>query len=560
MLKSIALLLRQPIIQTLLVFIGVMVMGTPIYPLIDDVHIARMLSGAYTGAPYEYVHAIHIYLSSFIVFLYNFNSTVNWYTLILYFVLFVSLYATCLALAPFVRRKNPAGILSLLFVLLIYIYAISQIQYVTVGGLSIFSGLLLFLSASRNNNLRISILVLSLFLICAGFMLREGMAYFAALIVAPATYYRYIRSEAGSQKPFAMFLLLVVGCIFILKCAQSGAYDAYPEIKEDRLWFTTQIEYSNFYLYHYMFHPDLYSSVGWSANDYAMYDSWSFQDNQIFTQDKISRVMAEAIRKPPSAPQQMAYIYNASIVNLLLGGGTYLWIAYVFVGMSLMLLKRERRMIVLTFLVFVTSILYFSYLIRIVPYRVTIPAALFLGTFIPVSTDLVIRFKREVTLVLFYTVAIALLVLVAYEYHTETKSNSEKIKRFSRILRQIPQRDEAIIYLWDSAIPINWTSPFDDYSILKKYALAGGGWPQRLEPERELFRQYGVTYLYKDVYEKDNILVIANDEHLTFYHRFMKEHYNINVEFQVLSDFTRYEMDKTRYGYGGKLVKIRRIN
>lgn len=547
-------LVSMPFVQTALVYISFFIFVTPIYQQVDDVNTTRMISGAYTGTPLKYVYQIHVLLSHFLAALYHLRADINWYTLFAYASLFLSLYAVRIFLVPFVKKNNVLGAELVVCVLLIYIHAVAQFQYVTIAGLCAMSGLVLLSSQARSGLLSKPMMFLSLVLVVIGCMLRDRMAYLALILALPSMVFIYRSAAAKTKKYLKVYLGAVVCILVLLGVSNSVAYRMNPDLKADREWFDTQIDFSSFDIYAYRFNPDVYKKAGWSGNDFEMFNSWSYEDEKIFSRSDLAAIMSGAVQAPPTQ-QYLGFVGSVLRQNLFQSGSFYLLSAYILLVICCVLFKKERLVFGMTIMVLTIVFAYFSYFGRLIPYRVGIPAAFFIcGMVCAVSREsIAVRIGRAGAGL--YLIMFLVLAMTGYVVYLESKDNTAKIARFQKILEQLPKKDRALVFIWDSSIPFHWMSPFDDFSNMGEYALAGGGWPQRLAPERELFRRYGVQNLYTDLYVKDKVLLVANEDYLQYYQTFMKEHYKADTGYKVLSDFTKYETEP-RYGFGGKLVKI----
>ena len=541
----------------MIVFTVVLAVATPIYEQVDDVWMLRMMSGAYTGEPTGYAYHLNIILSGFVAQMFRINAHFNWYSFFLYGSLFLSLYAVCIVFSR-IKHVLLFSIPAAVVVAMIFAYAITHIQYVLIAGLCAVSGIVLLLNAWRNSASTRREYMIAFVLIVISYLLRERSTDFIILLAIPIAVRVVPRIKDAYKRSSKIFVAAITITLSLLFVAQMAAYNWNPQFANEKPWHDAQSDFSAYHIYHYRLHPDIYRAVGWSQNDYFMFDSWSYEDPNVFSFSDLSRIMHESIRQLPTVAQ-LEYVRALLFFNVSQTGGMYLLVTYLLFAGYIAWFKKERKVLLISFALFVGGYTYYSYLMRIMPYRVTLPIALFL-TLCPLifSDGWKPVFKKRIVLYVLFMAS--LLTLAMQEGYMEMRLNDERVDRFQKVLQMIPKKDTAVVYLWDTSIPFYWLSPFDSTTGLNEYALISGGWPQRLTPDRRVHEQYGIKNIYNDFLTKDNLFMIANDERLQLYKKYMNEHYKITVGFHVLRDYSSYELEKDRYGFGGKLVKPYRIN
>lgn len=550
-------ILSKPIFQAMIVFSAILAVATPIYEQVDDVWMLRMMSGSYTGEPSSYAYYLNIVLSSLMAQLFRMHSGINWYTLFLYGSLFLSFYAICIV---FSRIKHVVlfSIPSALVTILIYGYAMTHIQYVLIAGLCAVSGMVLILNAWHRSVPMRREYIVAFVLIVISYMLRERATDFILLLALPIAAHAFPRIQKGHKRLAKVFIVTTGVTLVVLYAVQMVAYNLNPQFVTEKPWNDLQGNVSAYQIYNYRLHPDIYQSVGWSENDYQMFDSTSYEDPNVFSFSDLRRIVHDSIRQLPTT-KQLEYFRAIAFFNVSQTGGMYLLTAYILFAGYLVWFNKERKLLLISFALFIGGYTYYSYLIRIMPYRVTLPIALFFTVYPLIFSEENRKPSLKKKLGLYGIFVTSFLVLAIKEGYREVQLNEERIRRFQKVLTMIPKKDTAVVYLWNTSIPFYWTSPFDSTVGLKEYAFISGGWPQRLTPDRRVYEQYGVKNIYQDFLTKDNLLMIANDERLLLYKKYMDEHYKITVGFHVLRDYSSYELEKDRYGFGGKLVKPYRI-
>lgn len=542
-------------VLSLCIFIGAFIIGVPTYQQIDDVHITRILSGAYTGTPSPYVHALHIVLSAPIARLYAIYPYVSWYTIVLYTILFLSLIATFYSLTHTFKRLTALNMIPLTFVTLVYLYAIFQVQYVTIAGLCVMASLLLLLSRLHLQSINTTEIFVVIVLFFLGYFLRDQGAYLGLVVVSPALAFYAVRSKTTMRNFMAIFFVALTGGLLLFTFVQKHEYTKTAALRYATQWFHAHRSFNGYYAYYHGFYPDVYRSVGWNMNDYEMIDKWLYADTSFFKPHDISIIQSHVKTQFP-ASNHLSATYRAVPINAFFSGGIYLLLAYILCIWCALSIKTHKGILFVTLIAVFLVAVFFAYYVRILPYRVSVPIALYIGLLPFVLSEKIQRVPWRGHQVAATILLVLFLCAGWYVLGAEVADNGERRRRILAVLSQLPQREDALIYVGGSSIPLQWLHPFEDYRFIGTFALAGGGWPQHLLPEQELYRRYGILNIFVEAINSDKIYFLATSTQLDNYRQFMNDHYNIQVRYRVVRDFSRYEMEKSRYGYGGKLVQI----
>lgn len=142
-------------------------------------------------------------------------------------------------------------------------------------------------------------------------------------------------------------------------------------------------------------------------------------------------------------------------------------------------------------------------------------------------------FGSLVKLMLYFGAAAGLIVSISNQY-----TNCERITLLNRQFKQdisaLHPRDDQLFIVWGAAFPYTRILPLDNFDYLGNMKLISLGTTLRTPITRARMKEYGVSDIYKALYEKDNVYLITNnDRHLYYYTEFIKEHYGADIQFRL---------------------------
>lgn len=542
-----AVIAKSPLIQTGLLFSFVFAFFTPIYNELDDVQMVRIANGTYTGEPLPFLYHINIILGKFFAALYSFKPDINWYTYILYITLFASLYALCIILTK-LRQRTPVMAHCLYAMTgIMYTWAIIEFQYVTFASLAVFSGLLLLLFFFNNEEKRRTLLILSLLLIIMGALFRIRAGYLGLLLCAPLFFYTFKKLTRDRK-----IVLGIVSAALVILMASFQLYDRHVYLNDNRTkadltWADLQFDYSAYSIYSYELQENSYRRAGWSKNDSEMLNSWSYNDETIFSSEKLKAVMNGA-KSNPISTDVLTNALKTFFINLF-SGNMFLLIGIMFTINWLRNNKSGRRSIYGTLIIFVGVYVLYAYLGRLFPSRLGYPLAFFLSIFTVALNHKNFKDFDSRSFSASRVFFVSTLLYMCLHIVLMSSANSVRIAQFKKMLGYLPEKEKAHIYVWDSGFPIQWMSPLDSYKDIGKYSLSGFGWAQRLYPDRALLKSHKIENFYTSLYERDDIFIIVKERELAILGIFMKEHFNTEIWGETIYSFHPL-------GFSSRLVKI----
>ena len=186
----------------------------------DDVMMAMIANGSYSGTPDCHLVYINILYGAFLALLYSWTTAVEWYTLAfaVLHVVSMTVLAYCVLTMPHRARWEKALWLLILYVL--WVRMIVALQFTTVAGLTCLAGCALLLRDSTKARWSGAMLVIIASLV------RFLSAGLVGMLMAPIIIYTY-RLNWRRYIAIVVMLTAVVGC----RVTNQKMYDRDPEWK-----------------------------------------------------------------------------------------------------------------------------------------------------------------------------------------------------------------------------------------------------------------------------------------------------------------------------------------
>ena len=191
----------------------------------DDVMMAMIANGTYSGAPDYHLVYINVLYGWVLAGLYGLTRAIEWYTLsfAVLHVLSMSVLSYCLITMP--NRARWEKILWLIILYVLWARIIVALQFTTTAGLVCMAGCVLLLRESKKARW------IGVAMVIIAALIRFWAAGLVGLLMAPIIVYTY-RLEWRKYIAVVVMLTAVVGC----RVANQKIYDRDPEWKYYRTY------------------------------------------------------------------------------------------------------------------------------------------------------------------------------------------------------------------------------------------------------------------------------------------------------------------------------------
>lgn len=185
----------------------------------DDVIMLLLASGEYTGTPQPNLVFINYIYGYFLIFLYNFNLGIEWYTVVFSLIHIISLTI----ISWHISEKSIGKVYQILFLLIFYVVEtrlILHFQFTTTAALCATAGIVL-LSCDKNYT---KIAGSSLFIVSS--LIRFEVAIMILLIASPFFFEIFIRNSRLTCNKTIIYLIIALTFSFMFKYNDRQMYSS----------------------------------------------------------------------------------------------------------------------------------------------------------------------------------------------------------------------------------------------------------------------------------------------------------------------------------------------
>lgn len=330
------------------------------YEQVDDFIIYNLYSGL--DGTYN-IHGIYIHpLICFILSLFfRIIPLINWHTIFLLLSQFI-----CFTIIGYIiLKKHNSGIAIVLYAIfasIFYSALLMLIQYTSVSALLILTSFfLLIYLIEQEEKIRLKYKVLIFVLFTIGIMLRMQSVIIIIPFLGIYLIYnivKFLRKDINKDKLikiikyYSIYILILITTYISSSIIYNldSVYKEYMIYNDARatLHDITYVDYDN--------NKEIFDEIGWSKNDHYMFYTFGFGDENIFSKEKIQKVLDYKIKKDGK------YNFNTDLIQIKdnfisEATNTYTYISILFTSifiMSLFINKKKNGFNVLIFIVTVS--------------------------------------------------------------------------------------------------------------------------------------------------------------------------------------------------------------
>jgi len=252
----------------------------PGYQVDDDITMIQIASGYLGGQPTPFLVFSNVALGFLLNFLYQLPTHLNWEILIFFGVHFLS--AWCLIyIIFFLPLKTAYKLLGMLIVLLSDSLLLLNITFTTTASFAVICGLVAVLAVTYDgSHFPRRLLIFGGLLILTGSLIRIESFLLVLLLTFPSFIFiqHWFRLKDWMVSLGVVFLAVVsfyaFNAVYVKSSPQWASFYAYNDVRS-LLQDTPRV--------HLLTVKDAYSDVGWNFNDYKLFMSWFFPDEQLYS-------------------------------------------------------------------------------------------------------------------------------------------------------------------------------------------------------------------------------------------------------------------------------------
>lgn len=505
----------------------------------DDVQVLLLLKGVgMVSAPSAMNQRENILLCWILKGLYTYFPAVPWYSGFLVLTQFLSLWATLAAfrIGPHPRLRTWLFIFSAAY---INVYFFTNLQWTMTASLAALGTVFLSASLWRAENQKPSPISYAIlfFLVTASIQIRYPSFFLIAAISLPVLWVlTWKKPLTPSRSALLRFWLAAMGFSLFTIAFNHYYYQRFPG------W----VQSIEFFDQHFELHETrdpvydeetkpVFDSVGWTANDLDLFQSWYFLDEKTYSVDHLRKLNDYfpkfSLHKPT----------NYSLAKKIAFPTTQIMI-YFFLGALWLVPARSRRFL-LAAASWTLFVLFFLMIYEKLPERVFLPALFFLSTLavfhtVPIWENPPSGKTRSSWAVPMALVLLAFLsIFTAYFLYQEHARNGRWVQcreMMRTVQDEFHPQDNQLYVLWDSAFPYECVDAFGDYGLFRHFNIVALTWFQRSPTTAAMLARFGVKDLLRDLVDNPNLLLVCTQPEMDAYQIHMWEKYQMKTQAQVV--------------------------
>jgi hypothetical protein len=267
--------------------------------------------------------------------------------------------------------------------------------------------------------------------------------------------------------------------------------------------------------------------VGWSPNDYLMFRTWLYEDESVYSKDKLETILSALPQKWHQKNLNDAIYWTKRLRWYLLSSFTFIFLCAFLMPFGhriLIALSLTTSGVILTYLI------YAHYL----PTHGTVSIVTFLGfasIFLATKDIETNKTRSFIGLTVLLCLFLAISATCLWQYHKRSnwnKSHQDSLVGFVRVIA----KPNVLYAVWPLAFPYQYISPFSNLKELDSFHIYPFSYISQSPISKEIRTKFGVNNLYTALYEKDNVLLMFSPDNLPLLKNFIEEHYGASVYFE----------------------------
>ncbi len=508
----------------------------PHFQFNDDTFVLLLLKGVgMVGAPTALNQRENIFLCWVLKELYIFLPSIQWYSWFLVATQFLSFWAL-MAAFQMGSQRSFKFVLFLFVSAVLFMYFFANLQWTNTSSLASIGAFFLLASLWREDGKRFGIApyLLAFVLIVFSIELRSSSFFLIAVLSLPVLW------DLAWKKKLTPARVRILGFTFgtLVLSLSMVAFD-YHYYHQDPGW----VKSIDFFNQHFELHETrnpvyneqtkaVFDSVGWTANDLAMFQNWYFLDEDIYSVEHLKK-LCEYFPKWGVDKTSSDSPLSEKLSNLNTQLALYSFIAILF----LIPWRSFRFMLVNAFWMF--AVMYVLMVYEKLPERVYLPALLFLAllaVFYAVpkwDNPAAGTAQKKGYLNIAVVLALVLAGFNVFFLQREITKN-QKWNQYEHLLNnemdQFHPQDDQLYVIWDSAFPYELMGAFDDYECFRHFNVAVLTWFQRSPTTRAMLNRFGVNHLFRDLVDNPKVFLICSPWELNAYRTCMMEKYQMPID------------------------------
>lgn len=513
----------------------------------DDVFMAMTVSGkGFSNKPIEHIVYSNIIIGSVLKKMYQVAPLYSWYGFYTLSVLFVSFVVLLYSLLSFKYSKSRILYFFLYFILF-GLFFIRGPEFTANAFMLGMSGAFLFIAGLRNEKiLPYKILLASLFLLSVSSLVRLESFFLVVILSLPVIIIALREKDFNKQIVRKSLLFSIALALIVFTC---HTYDKY-RYSEDNRWayvlkkaeLRGELVDNNKMTEYSSKTRHIFNAVGWSVNDFFLMKSWFSADDRVFSRDNMEKVYSGFKGFKNDSPKR-AMVFEYMLRDLYFYGSILLIIFFI---MQTSEKGKNIFEIIIAILISLFIIVYLGYYIRL-PSRVYMCVLSFLSFLTLFFTDINTK-KQDIKQLggkIKYIFILLFVCFFIYLHHNVSviQEKCNFLVKYS-ITQLRPASDDRIFLVWGRSLPLEFLSVFDNLDDFSNFRMLPANHRFNDPISTETLKDFGAK-TFSELMEKDNLYHIGNHMYMALYSRYLNEHYNRAVAFEIYMENPMFMVYRT---------------
>jgi hypothetical protein len=554
--------LRLALLAVLLLQSIVLVVFQPSYETNDDVFMTMIASGqGFCPAPDEHLLFTNVIVGQALKRLYTSWPGIPWYgcyLLTIHYLAQVAVLYCALTVDAASRSTRLRLTLYLIYFAIVELPMLNALQFTATAFLAAQAGLFLLWLAARRRHAQPQasiggpISAGAALLLVAGLVRLESMLM-ALLVTAPAGLTLVRQSWRRTLLPSVGAAALAAVLILLATAYDRRAYEQDPRWSDFFSYNQLRVKFNDYQWTSYT--PQtvgVFSAVNWTKNDHEMIARWFFDDPVVYSEANLRAIVTAY----PWKSARLTLDYGWQAFRKMFGDRS---VCAVLLVLPFFLVSgdrdgRARRAVLGCAATAFALVVLLTWNNKLLPPRIYFPLLSFpaaVALLFPAriaTTTLMHDVRNSAGLMaslrgLFAwnsqsrrtrAVVVMLIVGLAVGSYRQVR-RSVRVQRERHALQAFLHEQRPfgrnLVVCWGPALPFEFLSPLDNLSAWSGLPLVNLVWTQRTPWQEATKARFGISKLPEAIYQRDDVVLVANRADLALYETFAKEHFGADVQF-----------------------------
>ncbi|MCF0147281.1 MAG: hypothetical protein HUJ77_02665 [Clostridium sp.] len=436
-----------------------------------------------------------------------------------------------------------------------FIPILRYFTFTTIAYVAILAGIVFIIQGYYSNikSIKYSLYIFGTLMFINGSFIRYKCSYTGIVL-----FLGFIIMELIKERKTNIKKVMILGLVVFIACGFSFIFRAYSMNKyyKDIVW-NEYIEFNkarsnliDFGLPDYNLNKEIYDSVGWSENDYNIFNAYSFPEEEKFSTENLEKIYQ--YKKSMKNSIDFTGAIKSLIENIDKEITIQICILFIIIISIYNIYFSKNKIMSIFVAIFPFAMHMLFILINRAPYRGVYPHYFMAVVLLLLITNNYSKLDFDkkyvkvydklincmVSIIIVTSISISINPLYKNYNNRKNISDNESLRQSIEIYHTLCN-DKDNIYLTS----MNYNgSLVREYSILrwnpqgsKENVISVGGWGSRSKNIKYVKELNGIDNLIYDLIKKDNYFFVDRGDHVGMYITYFKETYNLDVSFDIVN-------------------------